>query len=243
MIAYLLFTSHFLYSQEETGNKGQINVGIETGIQFTGVDDPYMLISDGGIGYNAGPFIEYYLSNLIKIRAGLQFDNRAFTLKNYGYFIGDSIDHQYSSTFEEQVSYKANYLTIPLSLIYIKGSDKFKFYLQGTVYYSLFINSVQTGGIDIFISDNDAGYFDIEGYPELSLPGNYYYNHIDNAFSSSDIGINLLFGCVYYINPNIGISLSPGFTYSFANVWEDPLRTSNWSRIYKVTAGLIYTIK
>ncbi len=239
----LLIISQLLHSQSLDINKGKVNIGLESGIQFTGVDDPYSQISDGGVGYNIGPFFEYYISNQFKIRAGLQFDNRAFKLKSFGIFYGDSIDHQYNSIFNEAVKYKSNYLTIPLSLIYIKGSDKLKFHLQGTLYYSLFINSVQTGGIDVVISDNDAGYFNIPDYPELSVPGSYHYNHIDNAFNSSDIGINLFFGCTYYINSKIGISLSPGFTYSFSNVWEDPQRATNWSRIYKVTGGLIYIIK
>ena len=122
-------------------------------------------------------------------------------------------------------------------------SDKFKFFIQGTLYYSLYLNSIQKGGLDVFITEEDAHYINIEGYPELSVPGHYYYDNIESAFSSSDMGFNLLFGGEYYIKPNLGITLSPGFSYSFSNVWEDPLRQTTWSRLYKITAGIIYNFK
>ncbi len=238
----LIFIQH-LVSQDTNLKKGTVNIGFESGIQFTGIDDPYMLISKTGIGYNFGPNIEYYLNEVIKVRVGLQFDNRAFKLQDLGQVIGDSGYVGYSSYFEVEEKYKVNYLTIPLSLIYIKGSDKFKFFLQGTIYYSLYLNSTQTGYVDVFISGYDAQHFNFADYPELNTPGHHSYEPDIQKFNTSDIGINILFGGVYYLNPNWGISLSPGFSYAFSNVWEDPLRNANWSRLYKVTAGVIYTIK
>jgi len=229
-------------SQESTTKKGTMNIGFEAGIQFTGISDPYMPISDNGIGYAAGPFFEYYLNDIIKFRGGLYYDNRGFSLSDGGY-IDDSNYFAKSSYYDVTQQYHVNYLTIPLSLIYIKGSDKFKFFIQGTLYYSMFLNSDQSGDFHIFISEEDAPHYDFEGYPEFNIPGDHYFEIKEkDQFSTSDIGINLLLGATYYIKPNLGITLSPGFSYSFENVWEDPMRKTTWTNIYKINLGIIYTL-
>ncbi len=238
----VLIITESVNSQEIALNKGKINVGFEAGIQFTGISDPYMPISDNGTGYATGAFFEYYLSNIIKFRGGLYYDNRAFSLGDAGY-IDDSNYYAKSSYYTVTQQYKANYLTIPLSLIYIKGSDKFKFFIQGTFYFSMYLNSTQTGNFHIHISEEDAPHFDFEGYPEFNIPGDHYLEiNGKDQFNTSDMGINILIGVTYYIKPNLGIIVSPGFTYSFANVWEDPLRTTTWSRLYKINIGVIYTL-
>jgi len=239
----ILITNQPIVAQGTALLKGTMNVGFEAGIQFTGVDDPYVVIADAGIGYVAGPFFEYYLSNIIKFRVGLNFDNRAFSLQDMNYIVGDSGYVGKSSYYDVYEKFKVNYLTIPLSLIYIKGSDKFKFFIQGTVYYSLLLNTIQTGYADVYISEEDANNFYFEGYPELNIPGHHYFDPELQVFSTSDIGINLLFGFLYNIKPNLGISISPGFSYSFANVWEDPSRRATWSQLYKINVGLVYTLK
>jgi hypothetical protein len=229
-------------SQYSITKKGTMNIGFETGIQFTGISDPYMPISDNGIGFTAGPYFEYYLSDIIKFRGGLYYDKRAFSLGDAGY-IDDSNYYAKSSYYDVTQQYNVNYLTIPLSLIYIKGSNKFKFFIQGTFYYSMFLNSNQSGDFHIFISEEDASHYNFEGYPEFNIPGDHYLEIKEkDQFSTSDFGINLLFGAAYYIKPNLGITLSPGFSYSFANVWEDPLRKTTWTNIYKINIGITYTL-
>ena len=86
----ILCSAQSILSQEISQNKGKQNFGFETGIQFIGIDDPYMQISKSGIGYNLGPFIEQYVSEFIKIRGGIQLDNRGFTLKHTEPLMGDS---------------------------------------------------------------------------------------------------------------------------------------------------------
>ena len=222
--------------------KGTMNVGFEAGIQFTGIDDSGMPISKKGIGYSTGPFFDYYLTDIIKFRAGLYYDHRAFSLSDMNY-ISDTAYEGKSSYYDVLEKYNVNYLTIPLSLIYIKGNNKFNFFIQGTFYYSILLNSNQTGDLHIFISEEDAPHFYFEGYPEFNIPGDHYLTVDKDIFSTSDIGINLLFGLLYYIKPNLGISISPGFSYSFANVWEDPSRRATWSQLYKINVGLVYTLK
>ncbi|NQU33226.1 MAG: outer membrane beta-barrel protein [Bacteroidetes bacterium] len=239
----ILCSAQSILSQETSQNKGKQNFGFETGIQFIGIDDPYMQISKSGIGYNLGPFIEQYISEFIKIRGGVQLDNRGFTLKHTEPVMGDSGYIGYSSYIDIKKQYKVNYLTIPLSIIYIKGNENFSFFLQGTLYYSFYLGSVQTGYSDVYISETDAPHYYFEDYPELNDPGHHYFDPVINKFNSSDMGINMFFGGIFHVKHNLGLSISPGFTYSFANVWEDPQRNVKWSRIYKVTAGLVYTIK
>ncbi len=244
-IIYILLSiviSSPLFSQETTINKGKMNIGFDAGLQFTGINDPYMLESKGGIGYNFGPTIEYYVSDLIKIKAALHYDNRAFTLKTLGQVVGDSGYVGKTSYYDVLEEFKVNYLTIPLSFIYIKGEGKFKFFLQGTLYYSVYLNSEQTGYRDVFISPTDAPEFHFENNPELNSPGHHYLDPIIHKFNTSDIGMNVFIGGIYYIQPNLGISLSPGFSYAFSNVWEDPTRTATWSQLYKVTLGVVYSI-
>lgn len=219
-----------------------MNVGFEAGVQFTGIDDSGMPVSKGGVGYSTGPFFDYYLSDIIKFRAGLHYDHRAFSLSDMNY-ISDTGYVGKSSYYDVEEKYNVNYLTIPLSLVYVKGNDKFNMFIQGTFYYSIFLNSNQTGDLHIFISKEDAPHFYFDGYPEFNIPGDHYLEVGKDLFNTSDMGINLLFGFTYYINPNLGITLAPGFTYSFANVWENPERQASWSRIYKINAGIIYTLK
>lgn len=229
-------------SQDSNIQKGTINLGFEAGIQFTGIDDSGMPISNSGVGYSLGPFFDYYLSDIIKFRAGLYYDHRAFSLSDMNY-ISDTGYVGKSSFYDVTEKYNVNYLTIPLSLIYVKGNDKFNFFIQVSFYYSIFLNSNQTGDLHIFISEEDAPYFYFEGYPEFNIPGDHYLKVEKDLFSTSDMGINLLFGFTYYIKPNLGITFSPGFTYSFANVWENPERNATWSTLYKINAGIIYTLK
>jgi len=237
-----LVLSQLGISQEIISEKGRINLGIEAGIQFTGIEDSGMPISEGGVGYSAGPIFDYYLTDIIKFRAGLCYDHRAFSLSDMNY-ISDTAYYSLSSYYDVVEKYKVNYLTIPISLIYVKGNSKFNFFIQGTFYYSIFLNSNQTGDLHIFISEEDAPHFNFEGYPEFSIPGDHYLEVDKDLFNTSDMGINILFGFTYYIKSNLGITISPGFSYSFANVWKILLVSHPGRAYYKINVGIIYTLK
>lgn len=114
IVFFTLSFNQTLLPQETDLLKGTFNFGFEAGIQFTSVDDPYMSMSDGGTGFNAGPYIEYYLKEKIKIRGGLYFDNRAFTLQDVGLIVGDSGYIGRSSYYDILEKFKVNYLTISL---------------------------------------------------------------------------------------------------------------------------------
>lgn len=239
----LLFVASPVFSQITTERKGKMNIGFDAGIQFTNVYDSYTPISDGGIGYIAGPFFEYNLSNSTKCRIGLALDNRSFSLQDIRLIEDDSGYVGNSSYRDVYEKYKINYLTIPLSLIYVKGNNKFNFFIQGTVYYSLLISSNQSGYLDIYISEQDANNFYFEDYPELNLPGHHYFEPDQQQLNTSDIGISVQIGVIYNVSQNIGITLSPGLSYSFSNVFENPERLTSWATMYKINAGIIYTLK
>ncbi len=239
IFAVTLFRQQTFSQEANTSNKGNINVGVESGIQITGISDPYMPASENGIGYVVGPFFEYYLTNIIKFRAGFNFDNRKFTLGDIG-LISDTSHIGISSYYNIKEKYNVNYLTIPLSLIYIKGNDKFNIFIQATLYYSILINSGQSGDLHVYVSKEDAPYYTV--LPILNIPGDHYLKVSKDNFNSNDMGINIFFGFTINLNANLGITISPGFTYNFTNVWEDPLRTTTWTHIYKINTGIIYKI-
>lgn len=240
---FLFYNTIDSIAQESTTNKGKLNFGFETGLQITGVSDPYMIVNKTGMGYSLGPFLDYYLGESIKVRVGINYDNRAFSLESSLLRLRVDTIQFMNSYYDLTEDYKVNYLTIPLSLIYIKGAGKFKLFLQGTIYYSILLNTVQTGLLDIYVDDVDATFLNAEDYPELSIPGHHYYQPENKNFNTSDIGINVNIGGIYYIKPKWGISLSAGLTHAFSNVWEDPLRNASWSTLYKVNAGIVYSIK
>lgn len=240
----MLLTGNNLIAQEIVSKKGSVNFGFETGLQVTGISDIESQIVKSKLGFNAGPLLEYYLSNNVKFRIALHFDNRSFSMEStLRPLVIDTLIYSYDSYYHEKENFKVNYLTIPLSLIYIKGSDKFKLYIQGTVYYSFLINSTQSGFRDVYISENDAPHYYFENYPEFNTPGHHYLEQDTQKFNSGDIGINMFFGAIYYVKPGIGISFSPGLSYAFSNVWEDPTRIATWSTLYKFTFGLVYSVK
>ncbi len=240
ILSLLIISSH----AQEVSKKGNIRFGMEGGLQLTGVNDPYMQVSKDGTGYNFGPYLEYYLSEFVKIRASFQYDNRNFSLENgLQYIVDDSGYVGKTSYYNVKENFSVNYLTIPISIIFSRGTGRLNFYLQGSVYYSILLDSDQTGDRYVYISEEDAGEFFFEDHPEFNNPGIHHLDPIIHNFNSSDLGINIFVGLNYSITPKIDLSISPGFTFGFNNVWEDPSRSVTWSRVYKFTAGLSYKIK
>lgn len=226
---------------QETENK-TFKLGIEGGVQFCDISDQYM-ISKSGTGFNFGAYIQYPINESLHIRLGLNYDNRAFNLKNQWRLVDDSTGYYGDSFYAENTDFSLNYATIPLSLLYTKGTGSFKLYFQFSIYYSLLLNASMDGMSEIFISAVDAQHFT---YPEWQSPQNTsepFSGDVTNEFNSYDLGINFYIGGVYKISDQLGITLSPGITYGMANVWANPERTANWSRLFKINAGVVYTLK
>lgn len=226
--------------------KGNINIGIEGGVQFTNISDSYTSNSPtSGIGYSVGPYVEYHVSPTFKLRLGMNYDNRGYGLNETGIWsdqCGDSLVIYNSSYIQLKRDYKLNYLTIPLSVFYVKGNEKFKIYIQFSFYYSLYLNASQTGFNDLYISQDDY-----QNICDSTLSVGHNIKEIKGAvekgFNSSDFGINFYIGGIIRLAPNLGLTIAPGFTVGMANVYEDPNRKSKWTRIFKINTGIVYTLK
>jgi len=243
----LLPTPSQLFSQETINSRW--NIGFSIGPQFTNISSaglPSPTVS--GVGYLAGAFTEYKLSQDIKIRIGLNYDRRAFSgnYQSMGIQFNDSVvsSNSYSSY---DFSYKFDYVTIPLSFIYIKGIAKLKLFVQGSVYYSLFLTAHQQGYTDVFIAEDDYQYVDHESYPYIQSGHNRneFSGTTDKLlgaekFNTYDFGFNFFMGAIYDFSEKVGIYLSPGFTASFGKVFENPVYDSKWTNIFKIEAGVVY---
>ncbi len=238
------------FSQENVANNAsKWNIGFTAGPQFTnitsvGLPSPTL----NGIGYLAGAFTEYQLSQSFKVRLGLNYDRRAFSgnFKSIMIQFNDSVVslNSYSSY---DFNYKFDYVTIPISVIYVKGINKLKLFVQASAYYSLFLTAHQQGYTDVFIAEDDFQYVDQDQYPNIQAGHNLTEftgttDKLLNAekFNTSDYGFNFFIGAIFDFSEKVGIYLSPGFTANFGKVFENPVYDSKWSNIFKVEAGIVY---
>lgn len=245
-IFLFLFISLTAVSQEEN-LKGQFNVGIQGGPQFTNISDystGYQMISK--TGYTIGAFGEYYVTNDFKLRLGAYFDNRKYEkYANYSSVSGFDSDSTiyigYNSFYLLQIDYSLNYLTLPISIIYQKGNEKVKVFVQFGIYYSLLLSATQDGSSDLYIGPDDAEHF-ID--PELSAGHHLesYSGDVSYDYNSSDFGINFYIGAWFKISDKLSATFSPGLSYGFSNVFINPELDSNWGSIIKLDAGIIYSL-
>jgi hypothetical protein len=257
-LTLLLLISGFLAFSQEEGfaefetRKGSFNVGAEGGVQFTNIRSSNSVFqSTGKMGYTIGAFGDYYFTNNLRLRVALNYDNRAFQI-NSSLPLLDTAGKVGASYYLYQVDYSLNYLTIPVSIIFNRGSEKFKLLLQLNLYYSIFLGANMEGGEDFYIAPDEAG-----NLPDDSdlLPGHNFYaysgpteglayafNQQLERFNSFDLGVNLMIGAIYQITPTVGLSLSVGFTYGFADAYENPELDSQWSQITKINLGFAYTL-
>jgi len=231
-------------------SKIQVSVGFEVGPQFTSVYDSwsYSNTPEAKVGFSIGAFVDYRIHKSFKLRGGLYFDNRRFKHEDWNpvweFQSGDSVFVSYTSYNYKSFIYNLNYLSIPLSIIYEKKYNKFSVYLQASVYYSLLLNASRTGSTDLFIDPEHAEYFeDKEKYKAGHTITSYDKEDVSTNFNSNDWGIQLYIGGIYHLNDRIGIHISPGFTMAFSNLYLNPQRTSRWRSVYKINAGIIYTLK
>ncbi len=240
-LAFLLIMISANLTAQEIENK-TFKLGIEGGIQFCDISDQYT-ISKSGTGYNFGAYVEYPINGSLNIKLGLNYDNRAFNLKNQWRLVDDSTGYYGDSYYAENSDFTLNYATIPLSLLYTKGTGNFKLYFQFTVYYSLLLNASMDGNSEIYVSATDALHFNNPDWQSPQHTTEPYSGDVTDAFNSYDLGINFYIGGIYKVSDQFGITLSPGITYGMANVWANPERTATWSRLFKINAGIVYTIK
>ena len=231
-------------------NKGKLNLGFEGGVQFSNVEDKSTLYpASSKAGYSLGPYIEYFISDEFSVKLGVYFDNRGFKiddvyvgLADSSQIIPDSIVYSRSSYLHITTDYSINYLTLPLSVRYVKGSDKFSIYVEAGLYYSLLINAQQEGQNDLYIDPEYAPHFP----PPFNVPGHQYEDFNGDAtsiFNTYDFGINLFLGGIVQFSPQWSLTIAPGFSYSFANLYYQPEIEAKWTQIFKINVGVIYSFK
>ena len=241
---------------QEISKKGLFNLGVEGGVQFTGIRDfDAVYRPSAGIGYTVGGFVEYYINGWLKIRGGVGLDNRVFQL-NGGFPFIDSTGKKLESYYYYQADYSFNYLTIPVNIIYQKGNDKFKVILQGGVFFSVLMNTTIKGDEDIYIAPED--YYLVKdstlkpGHNHTVFSGNtrglvsYFssvYKPENYRFSTTDYGLSLQIGFLWNITRQLGLSAGFNFSFGFMNLFEDPEVLTKWSKINKIKLGLTYTLK
>ena len=261
IFTYLFFVPNSIYCQgfEPVSKKGKFNIGAEGGVQFTNIKSYNGFYQPRSkVGFSAGLFGEYYISNVFKVKIGAYYDNRAFELYGERTF-ADTSNTQYSHSYHlYQVDYKLNYLTIPIGIGYERGSDKFKLILQLNFYYSIFLNSNMKGnelyyidpadGFDLseFILNQGLNEFQISGSTEGIAATDISKDRKDpykvERFNSSDFGLSFLLGGQYQMTPKTGLLLSLGFSYSMSNLFENPEIESKWRQITKINLGFVFTL-
>ncbi len=243
----LLFSfSQFLTAQET--NKGKFNIGFDGGVQFTNAEDRTTISPvSRKTGYTFGPYAEYFISDLFTVRLGLYFDNRGFKqddlyvgLADSSQIIPDSVVYSAGSYLHIVRDYSLNYLTIPLSINYVQGSDRFKIMVGVGVYYSILLNANLEGYNDLYIEPEYAPHFK----PPYNVPGHQIKNYdgdTTNLFNSFDAGMTIYLGGLIKFNEHWGMTISPGFQFSFTHLYYRPDIDAKWRQIFKINAGVVYT--
>lgn len=249
--------------ENEEDYKGKFNIGTEGGIQFTNLDSFARNYStQSKTGFYIGFFGEYNISQTVRIKLGLQYDRRGFELDSYTPIAPDTGAYSGNSYHYYQVEYNLAYITMPLHIKYMRGSKKFKLSLEGGIYYSIYLNA-NHNGVEQYYFDPEE-YFDLtgtifeQGYNDYILDGptdgvrvvNYESTDGDPGeipyyevkFNSYDFGFDFLIGLIYQPTPSVGITISPGFTYSVTKAFENPTYESKWAQITKINIGFIYTL-
>jgi len=240
----LLLTVTLTLSAQES-DKGKFNFGFDGGVQFTNIEDRTTINpAERKIGYTFGPYAEYFIADLFTVKLGVYFDNRGF--KTDDLYVGlsgnsviypDSVVYSPESYFHTTGDYSLNYLTVPLSINYVKGSEKFKIFVQAGVYYSILLNADLEGYSDLYIEPEYAPHFD-------TVPGHHIENYngdTTSLFNSFDAGMNLYLGGIIKLSEHWGITVSPGFQISFTHLYNRPDIDAKWRQLFKIKAGVVYT--
>lgn len=239
-----------LLSQEI--NKGKVNLGFEGGVQFSNAEDTRTLNPvSSKTGYALGPYFEYFISDLFSVKIGLNFDNRGFKIDDVFTGLADTSQIITDSTviiycpgsyFHVTRNYTVNYLSIPLSFRYVKGTEKFKIYIEAGAYYSLLVNANRVGQDDLYVEPECAPHFE----EPFNVPGHQYEDYDGDAtsfFNTNDFGVSLFIGGIVQFSPQWGLTISPGFMYSFSNLYSSPEIDAKWTQIFRINAGVIYSLK
>jgi hypothetical protein len=249
LLMVLLVVTNELYSQQI--NDGRWRFGVAAGPQFTNISSPGLPMPPNmGIGFLAGAFAEYAIFDDFKLRVGADYDRRSFNVGyQSSYFVFQDSIISRNSYGAYDFDFNVDYLTIPLSFVYMTGGERFKLFIQGTFYYSVYLSARKKGYTNVYIAESDFQFVDQEKYPDLQ-PGHnkkefnestdIFFNN--ERFNSYDMGVSFFIGGIYKLSEKVDLYLSPGFTSSFGPILETPVYDSRWIKVFKIETGIVVNL-
>ncbi len=236
---------------EQNKPDNKINLSFVAGPQFTDVSNMGSANTSGKVGLLLGILGEYNLFKSIKISSGIIFDRRGFGLELYNPYVAFPDTFSYKSHSEIDMTYNVDFLTFPLNVKYEVGEEQFKFFIQGTFYYSFYLSSYRKGFTNLYIHPDDFQYIDPEQDPDIQ-PGDNRTNYNertdlflgDEKFSNFDFGLVFYLGAQYDLTDKLSVHFAPGFTSSFGSLLDNPMyKTTKWVKNFKIETGITYKLK
>ena len=224
--------------------KNRLSIGLEVGPQFSSLRNATGLRNlKGRISANAGAYVQYDVSERLKVSLGAYFDPRGFrsSYKSELLMLSDTGYVGRNSYFAYDIAYKINYLTFPLNVTYLSGGDKFRLLVQGGVYLSVALKYREKGFREIYIATVDLSH-----YGDSTLTAGFHrvdYNSSAKAlFNATDFGLHFAFGMIYQYNKNIAFTFKPGFYFGLTQFFSNPQVNIKWDRILRLNVGIVYKL-
>ncbi len=240
----IIWGTHTLRGQNTRGATPW-RVGIAGGIQFTNISNPGYPSPPKSVAAPVGGVVAVYkpANWPFGIKSGLYFDSRGYqNAYRSGYLrMTDTGYIGYNSFYEYRFKSTLNYLTLPFHLVFERNSKKLKATIEAGVYYSLLLTNRVKGFNNYYIHPQDLPHF-----ADSTLTSGNHREEVDkpieNFFNTYDFGFNISVGLGYEIKEGISAFIEPGFSYGFANVFENPDYQSKWDNIFHLHVGILYKL-
>jgi hypothetical protein len=147
----------------------------------------------------------------------------------------------YRSFYVYDMTYKIDYMTLPLNLTYLSGGNKWRLLVEGGFYFSLALTSRVKGYSGTYIDP-----VDLPHYGDSTLTAGYDITHYDTTasdfFNPTDIGFHFAFGVIFQPSAQWAVSFKPGFNFGLTSIVSQPDVEMKWERILKINVGVIYRL-
>lgn len=241
LLLFLLFSFTVGALLAQSTFKNRLSFGIEAGPQFNSVRNGGLMNPKGSIAANVGVFVQYDISHSLNLSLGANYDPRGFETSARTPFLvlSDTGYIGYNSYYAYDMTYKIDYLTIPLNFTYLSSGNKFRLLVEGGVYFSIALKSHQKGYQGIYVDSTDLPH-----YGDSTLTAGFHMTNYDssaaNFFNPVDFGFHFAFGLVYEVSDKMAITFKPGFNFGMTSIVSSPDVNLKWDRILKLNVGIVY---
>jgi len=241
LLFFIFWLPLFLVAQSTFRNR--LGIGIEIGPSFSGVRDGGLSNPGDRTSVNGGVFLQYDISNTLKVSLGLNYDPRGFSTSYRSPYLmlSDTGYVGYNSFYAYDMTYKIDYLTLPLNLTYLSGGTKWRLLVEGGFYLSVALSSRVKGYSGTYIDPIDLPY-----YGDSTLTSGYDMTNYDTTasdfFNPTDVGFHFAFGVIYQPTAQWAFIFKPGFNFGLSAIVANPDIDMKWDRILKINLGVIYKI-